>query len=92
LQALQEASEETLGCIRIAPILNKDVEDNAVLIHSAPEIVLHTLDPDEHLIAVPLISWPWTATTHAVGKVLAEFPAPAPHGFVREDNTSLSQE
>jgi hypothetical protein len=39
-----------------APVLNKDVEHNAVLIHGTPEIVLHTLDPDEHLVEIPLVT------------------------------------
>jgi hypothetical protein len=42
LQAFRQPSEEALGGISIAPVLN---EDNAVLIHSAPETALHALDP-----------------------------------------------
>jgi hypothetical protein len=41
-----------------ATSLNQDVEHHAILIHGAPQIVLRTLDPDEHLVQVPLISRP----------------------------------
>ena len=49
LQPGQQLSEKALGSIGIAPVLNEDVEHNAVLIHGTPEIVLRALDPDEHL-------------------------------------------
>ena len=47
LQAFQQSSEEALGGVGIAPVLNKDVEHNAILIHGTPKVVLHALDPDE---------------------------------------------
>src|SRR5258708_25002345 len=56
VQTLQQAPEETLGRLPVAAFLNQDVEHHAILIYGAPKIVLHTLDPDEHLIQVPLIS------------------------------------
>jgi hypothetical protein len=77
LQTLQQAPEETLGSFPAVAFLNQDVEHHAILIHGAPKIVLHTLDPDEHLVQVPLISRPWPSVAQAVGKVLAEFLAPA---------------
>src|SRR6516165_12469101 len=49
LQTLQQSFEEPLCSVGIAPRLDKDIQHNAILIDSAPEIMLHTLDPDEHL-------------------------------------------
>ena len=43
----------------IAPILNKDVEDNAMLIDGTPEIVLYPLDSNKHFVHMPLVSRPW---------------------------------
>jgi hypothetical protein len=88
LQPRQQPPEEALGNIGIAPVLNKDVEHNAVLIDGMPEIVLHALDPDEHLFETPLVPGP---RAQAVGKALAEFRAPPPHGLIGDDNDSLSQ-
>ena len=59
VQTRQQASEETLGCLAVAACLNEDVEHNAILIHGAPQITLHALDPDEHLVQVPLVPGPW---------------------------------
>jgi hypothetical protein len=44
LKALQQSSEESFGGFGIPPRLNEDVEDDAVLIHGTPKIVLHALN------------------------------------------------
>ena len=54
LQSLQQSSEETPGSVRITPIVDQNVEHDAVPIHSAPKIVLHALDSSEDLIEIPL--------------------------------------
>jgi hypothetical protein len=59
LQAFQQSPEKALGHFGIPSRLNQDVEHNAVLVHSAPQIMLHTLEPDERLIKIPLIRH-WT--------------------------------
>jgi hypothetical protein len=92
VQTLQQAPEETLGCFPVAAFLNQDVEHHAILIHGAPKIVLHTLDPDEHLVQVPLIPRPLPSVAQAVGKALAEFLAPPPHRLIGDGNTTLGQE
>ena len=91
LQPCQQPPEEALGSIGIAPVLHKDVQHNAVLIHGTPEIVLHALDTDEHLVEIPLVPRPRAAAAQAVGKALAEFPAPAPHSLIGDDNASIGQ-
>jgi hypothetical protein len=56
LKVLQQPSKESFGCLRVPPWLNKDVENDAVLIHGAPKIMLHILEPDEHLVQIPSVS------------------------------------
>jgi hypothetical protein len=73
LKAFQQPSKESFGGFGIPPWLNEDVEHNAVLIHGTRKIVLHALDPDEHLIKVPLVTGSWPTTAQAVGKALREF-------------------
>jgi hypothetical protein len=91
LQSPEQLLEEALGGFRIAPFLNQDVQRNTILINSAPEIVLHALDPNEDLVQVPLVARSWSAAAQAVGKVLAEFPAPAPDRLVGDGYASFSQ-
>jgi hypothetical protein len=61
-------------------------------IHSAPKIVLRTLDPDEHLVEVPLVPGPWPSAVQAASKALAEFLAPAPNCLIGDHNTTFSQQ
>jgi hypothetical protein len=53
--------------------LDKDIHRNAILIDSSPEIMLHALDPDEHLVELPLISGPWPTTSQTIGEIRTEF-------------------
>ena len=89
---LQPAPEEALGGFGISALLNEDVEHNAGLIHAAPKMVLHALDPDEHLVQVPPVPGPWPSAAQAVGKAPAELPAPAPNSLIGDDNATFSQE
>jgi hypothetical protein len=91
VQSRQQPSEEALGSIGIAPVLNKDVEHNAILIHGTPKVVLHALDPDEYLVEVPFVPWARSTAAEAIGKALAELAAPPPYGLVGHNNASLSQ-
>jgi hypothetical protein len=68
LKALQQSSKQSFGGFGTPPRLNEDVEHDAVLIHGTPGIVLHALDPDEHLVHMPLVAGPRTASAQAVGK------------------------
>jgi hypothetical protein len=63
LKAFEQPSEETLRGLGIPPGLNQDVEHDTVLVHRAPKIMLYALDPDEHLIKVPLVTGPRTTET-----------------------------
>ncbi len=92
LQALQQPLEELLGSFGIPPVLHEDVERDAFLVDRAPEIVLHAPDPDEHLVEMPLVSGLRTAAAHGFGKALAKFPAPAPHGLIRDDDAPLREQ
>jgi len=92
LQTLQKPPEEALRSVGIAPILNEDVDHNAILVNGAPEIVLHDLNPDEDFIHPPLVSWSWPAAARAVGETRTEFRAPAPHRLIRDDNAALGQQ
>jgi hypothetical protein len=92
LQALQQPLEEPLGGFRIPSVLHKDIENHAALIHGTPQVMLNALDPDEHLVEVPLVSRPRPTAAQSMGKALAEFPTPAPHRLIGHNDASLSQQ
>jgi hypothetical protein len=92
LKAFKQSSEESFGGPGITPGLNEDVEHDTVLIHCTPQIVVHALNPDEHLIEVPLVTGPRTAAAQSAGKTLTEFLAPAPDSLIGDDDATLGQQ
>jgi hypothetical protein len=72
--------------------LDKDIQHNAILIDSSPEIMLHALDPDEHLVEKPLVSGPWPTTSQTIGEIRTEFLAPAPYRLVGDIDATLGQD
>ena len=92
LETFQQPPKESLRCPAIPSCLNEDVQYDAVLIHGTPKIMLHPLDPDEHLIQMPLVTGSRTTTAQAFGKTLAKFLAPAPNGLMGDDDATLRQQ
>jgi hypothetical protein len=90
LKAFQQPPKETFGCFGIPPRLNEDVEHDAVLIHGTPKIVLHALDPDKHLVHVPLVSRPWSAASQAARECLAELLAPLTNRLMGDNDATFS--
>ena len=54
--ALQELAQQALGRFGIAAALHENVQDEAVLIHGAPQPVLLAPDLDDYLIEVALVA------------------------------------
>jgi len=89
---LEQLPQEFHGCPRIAPPLDQDVEDVAVLVDGPPEGVLDAVDRDEDLVQVPLIARTRATSAQRVGIRLAEFLAPLPDRLVGDDHAPLSQQ
>ena len=90
-ETLQQTLEEPLSGVPIAPLLDQNIEDDTILIHGTPQIMLNALDPDEYLVEVPLVARPGTPAPQTISKALAEFLAPASHRLVGDDDAALSQ-
>ena len=56
LEPMQQALEETLRGCAVPPVLHQNVQHDAMLVNSAPQIVQRALNADEHLIQVPGVS------------------------------------
>src|SRR5271166_815649 len=73
---LQQFAEQALGRLLVAPALDEDVENEALLVNCAPEPVLLASDGDDDLVQVPFVATTRGSPTDAVGKLPAEFQAP----------------
>src|SRR5271166_5817698 len=72
----QELAEQAFSGLLVAPALDEDVENKALLVNSAPEPVLLAGDGDDDLVQVPFVATTRGSPTDAVGKLPAEFQAP----------------
>ncbi len=92
LQTLQKPLEESFGGLRIPPRLNENVEHDTILVYGPPEVVLYSLDANEHLVHIPLVPRRWPAAAHAGGETLTEFLTPTPHRLVGDDHAPFGQD
>ena len=69
---LQSRAKEAHRGVPIPSRLHEDVEDVTGLIHGAPQVLLATLDRDEHLVEMPGVAEPATAAPQS-----ARIPASA---------------
>ena len=53
---VQQLPKESDGCSPIPMRLHEDVQDVTVLVDRAPQILLATLDRDEHLVQIPRVA------------------------------------
>ena len=92
LTPFEQLAEEFFRGGFVASTLNQDIQQIAVLVDSPPQIMLFAADFKKHLIEMPFVASLRTASTHLVGRVLAEFPAPLSNGFVGHRDVSCIRE
>jgi hypothetical protein len=68
--------------------LNQNIEDNAVLINSAPEVVSDAIDLEEDFIEMPFITGSGTSSPESVRILFAELFTPTADRLVREQDTT----
>lgn len=81
LQTFEQPPEELPGRQRVSVGLDQHIEHVAMLIDSTPQIMLPTIDPNEHLVEVPLVAGLWVSAAELVGVGLPEFGAPPADGM-----------
>ena len=79
---LQQLAEQAFGGLLVAPALDEDIENKALLVDRAPEPMLLAGDGDDDLIEVPFVAAAGCSPTDAVGEFAAEFQAPLPDRLV----------
>ena len=73
---LHELAQQAFGRLLIAPALDEDVEDKALLVDRTPEPVLLASDGSDDLVEGPFVAALRGAPPDAVGEFAAEFQAP----------------
>src|SRR5438105_7094665 len=80
---LEELAEQAFGGLLVAPALDENVKNEAVLVNGTPEPMLLPGEADDNLIEVPFVATARCSPTDAVGEFPAEFEAPFPDRLVR---------
>src|SRR4051812_43574164 len=88
---LQQLAQQALGRLLVAPALNQDIENEALLVDGAPEPMLRAGNGNDHLVEVPLVAALRGAPPDAVGEFLAEFQAPLPDRLVGHRDAARRQ-
>ncbi len=76
----------------IAPRLDKDVEDVAVLVDGPPQILPPPLDGHEEFVQVPRVAQPASSAPQPPRVVEPERLTPLADRFVRDRNAALGEE
>src|SRR6476620_9003590 len=79
-----QSATEAHGSKAIPLWLHEHVEDHAILIDGAPEIMRDAVDLEEHLVQMPFVSGTCTPSPEASGIRRAELLAPPPDCFVTD--------
>src|ERR1700719_1975143 len=88
---LEELAEQAFGSLLVAPALDENIENEAVLVDGTPEPMLLPGEADDHLIEVPFVATARRSPTDAVGEFPAEFEAPLPDRLVRHRDAAGGQ-
>ena len=92
LQPMQQALEETLRGGAVSAVLHENVLHDAMLVNSAPQIVQHAPNADEHLVQVPGVSRLRPLSAQPRGELSAELQSPMPNAFVGHHDAALRQD
>ncbi len=79
---LQELAEQAFGGLLVAPALDEDIENKALLVDRAPQPVLLAGDGEDDLVKVPFVAAVGSSPTEAVGEFPAEFQSPLPDRLI----------
>jgi hypothetical protein len=69
----------------------QNIDDITVLIHDTPSILLLAVDSDEEFVQIPSITEASLFLLETSSIVGAEFPAPSPDGFIRNNDSAFRQ-
>ena len=84
--------EETFRRGFVTPLLQQDVEFDAVLVNCTPQQIRFATQGDEHLVEVPRATRLAARRFHPMGKARAELLAPAAIRLVADRHSALEQQ
>ena len=89
---LEKLAKESLCRTAIAPLLDENIDEIAILIDGTPQILPMAANRDEDLVEMPDIAEPPLVPLELRGVAWAELPTPLANRFVGDHNSALGQQ
>jgi hypothetical protein len=89
LQFPQQLPEESSSCLLASSLLDENIENAAILINSAPQILQATTDLDKHFVEMPGVTEFSTSSADAFDVVSAKSLTPCSNCFAGYANAAL---
>src|SRR5947208_5832805 len=86
----QQLAKEAHASEPVALWLHQNIDHNTVLIHRAPKVMPLAVNVEEHLIKMPFVSRPGTASPYPCRVQVAELLTPAADRFVADQHAARS--
>ena len=90
--SLEQLAKEAYGSTAIPPGLNQDVNRVAILIDGSPQVLLLTLDLEEHLVKIPKVAELALFALQPPGIFAAELPTPLANRLIGDDQAALGEQ
>jgi len=88
----QQLPEEAPCCVGVSTLLNKHIDDIAVLVDGSPRVALLPLNPNEDLVNEKGVAVGAMCAPQATDVRWSEFVAPEANGFVGDDDSAPGQQ
>ena len=82
-----QSAEKPLGCAGVTPVVEKNVNDIAILVDGAPQVMLFTSDLDEDFIDKECVSIAGVIAAQALGNLRPKLDASEADRFTADGNT-----
>ena len=89
LLLFEQLTNKPCGCSTVAPSLHQDIENVAVLVDGAPQILTSPLDLQEDLVQQPVVARGRPLAPHVAGVVRPESATPPSNCFVAYSDPTL---
>ena len=87
-----QSVEKPLGCAGVTPVLQKNIDDIAMLVDRAPQVMLFTSDLDEDFIDKECVSIARVLAAQSLGNLSPKLDAPEADQFTADGNTPFGEE
>ena len=90
--AVEQLPQQLQGGMFVAPFLDPDIQDFALVVHGPQQPDLLSADPDVHLIQMPPAGWQTPAPSQVRGDLRAELQRPAADRLIADLDAPLGQQ